>query len=296
MPHEKKVRSILNKTRRRDAWFLDDYTLNLYQACSFNCLYCYIRGSRYGLNLENSLTVKINAIEVLERQLALRAKKGEYGFIVLSSVTDPYLHVEKRYELTRKALELISTYRFPVHIITKSDLVLRDMDILDTIDKNAVRPAGLALDRGCIVSFSFSTMDEEVASLFEPGAPPPLLRLQALEQLSVAGFLTGISLMPLLPFISDTGENLHQMFRQAQKAGARYLMPATLSLYGSGRADSKTLVLEAVRKRYPQLLPRYEAYFKDSGEMPGFYRDAFYRKMQELCAQYGIPDRIVKSV
>ncbi|MBL0912018.1 MAG: hypothetical protein IBJ09_06560 [Bacteroidia bacterium] len=169
MPHEKKVRSILNRTKRRDAWSLDDYTLDLYQACSFNCLYCYIRGSKYGVNLESSLTVKSNAIEVLERQLALRAKKGEYGFIVLSSITDPCLHIEKRYELTRKALELISTYRFPVHIITRSDLVLRDTDILDTIDKNAVRPAGLTLDRGCIVSFSFSTMDEEVASFFEPG-------------------------------------------------------------------------------------------------------------------------------
>jgi len=296
MPHEKRVQSVLNKTRRRDTWFLDDYTLNLYQACSFNCLYCYIRGSKYGTNLEDSLTVKINATEILERQLALRAKKKQYGFIILSSVTDPYLHIEKRYELTRKALGLIAAYRFPVHIITKSDLVLRDTDLLHDIDKNAVRPAGLNLDRGCIVSFSFSTMDEKVASVFEPGATPPARRLSALQELSNAGFLSGISLMPLLPFISDTTESLNHMFGQAREAGAHYLMPATLSLYGSGRADSKTLVLDAVRKHYPQLLPRYEAYFRDSQEMPRFYREAFYRKMQELSIQYGIPDRIIRTV
>ena len=91
MPREIQVKTVLNKTKRRDAWFLDDYTINPYSGCSFNCLYCYIRGSKYGIHMEEKLSIKANAVEVLEKQLSNRAKKGQYGIIVLSSATDPYL-------------------------------------------------------------------------------------------------------------------------------------------------------------------------------------------------------------
>src|SRR5258707_14792974 len=114
MPHEIQVKSILNKTKRRDPWFLDDYTLNPYSGCSFNCLYCYIRGSKYGVHMEDRLSVKTNAVELLEKELSRRAKKGEYGIIVVSSATDPYLQFEKELRLTRKLLEVILKFRFPV--------------------------------------------------------------------------------------------------------------------------------------------------------------------------------------
>ncbi|MCR6640020.1 MAG: hypothetical protein NVV82_13800 [Sporocytophaga sp.] len=141
MPREIELKTILNKTKRRDPWFLDDYTINLYSSCSFNCLYCYIRGSKYGENLEESISVKVNGIELLEKQLYLRSKKQQYGFIVVSSATDPYLKIEEQYQLTRQALKLIAHYKFPVHIITKSDLVIRDFDILHEIDKTAILPS-----------------------------------------------------------------------------------------------------------------------------------------------------------
>src|SRR5580765_5493213 len=123
MPHDILAKTILNKTKRRDPWFLDEYTINPYSGCSFNCLYCYIRGSKYGENMADKLSVKSNAVEILEKQLHNRAKKNQYGIIVLSSATDPYLQFEKELGLTRKILEVILKYRFPVHIITKSDLV-----------------------------------------------------------------------------------------------------------------------------------------------------------------------------
>src|SRR6476661_2597516 len=106
MPDSIIVKSIFNKTKRRDPWFLDDYTLNPYSACSFNCLYCYIRGSKYGEHMEEKLSVKMNAPELLETQLRLRAKKNQYGIIVLSSATDPYLQAEKDTQLTRRLLEI----------------------------------------------------------------------------------------------------------------------------------------------------------------------------------------------
>src|SRR5437868_676091 len=110
MPQDILVKSILNKTKRRDPWFLDEYTINPYSGCSFNCLFCYIRGSKYGTHMEQKLSIKINALEVLEKQLYNRAKKNQWGIIVLSSATDPYLHFEKETMLTRQILTLILKY------------------------------------------------------------------------------------------------------------------------------------------------------------------------------------------
>src|SRR5690606_19744524 len=120
MPHDIQAKSILNKTKRRDPWFLDDYTVNPYSGCSFNCLFCYIRGSKYGINMAEKVSVKENAAELLDKALAARAKKGQYGIIVLSSATDPYLHFEKETQLTRRLLEVILRHKFPVHVITRS--------------------------------------------------------------------------------------------------------------------------------------------------------------------------------
>jgi DNA repair photolyase len=169
MPHRIQVATILNKTKRRDPWFLDDYTINPYSGCSFNCLYCYIRGSKYGEHMAERTSIKANALELLEKQLGNRAKKGQYGFIVLSSATDPYLHLEESEQLTRRILERILYFRFPVHIITKSQLVLRDVDLLRQIDRQAILPADLQgqLPHGALLTFSFSGTDMM--------PPPPFL-------------------------------------------------------------------------------------------------------------------------
>lgn len=294
MSREIEVKSILNKTKRQDPWFLDDYTVNLYSSCSFNCLYCYIRGSKYGTNLETSLSVKANAIEVLDKQLANRAKKGQYGIIVLSSATDPYLQIEERYELTRAALEVILKHRFPVHMLTKSHLITRDLDLLHQIDQAAILPDNLKddLQRGVIVSFSFSTVDDKIGKIFEPGATPPSRRLETMKQVIDEGFLCGVSMMPMIPFVSDTAEHLELMFSTFKNIGADYVLPATITLFGNEKADSKTLMLHAISKHYPELLERYHKYFDNNHELPKYYRDAFYKKMQELGDKYQLEYRI----
>ncbi|MGZ4062690.1 MAG: radical SAM protein, partial [Bacteroidia bacterium] len=236
MPQHKPVKSILNKRKGpRDAWFLDDYTINPYSGCSFNCLYCYIRGSKYGEHMEEKLTAKINAAELLDRQLKLRAAKNQFGIIVLSSATDPYLHFEKELGLTRRLLEIILKHRFPVHIITKSDLVVRDFDLLQQINQEAILPPGLALKTGqkAIVTFSFTTIDDAVSGIFEPGATPPSVRLHTLRKSTEHGFLSGVSMMPLLPYITDTTASLHAMFGAFKNAGASYVMPAGITLFGN---------------------------------------------------------------
>ncbi|MFI5203517.1 MAG: radical SAM protein [Flavobacteriales bacterium] len=295
MPQGIQVKSILNKTKRRDAWFLDDYTINPYSGCSFNCLFCYIRGSKYGEHMEEKLSVKTNALEVLEKQLHLRAKKNQHGIIVLSSATEPYLQFEKEQKLTRSILEIILRYKFPVHVITRSDLVVRDFDLLHQIDKTAILPAALQskLKRGCIITFSFSTIDNTIAKIFEPGATPPKTRLATMKHAIENGFLSGVSLMPLLPFISDTTEQLEKMFGTFALVKANYVMPATLTLFGNGTSDSKTLVLRAVTKHYPHLLEKYQKFFGASQQMPAYYQKAFYKKMIELSQRYQLKNRTV---
>lgn len=295
MIKEIEVKSVLNKTKKRDTWFLDDYTFNPYQSCSYNCLYCYIRGSKYGTNLATSLSIKINAIELLEKQLRKRAEKGEYGFIVLSSVTDPYINIEKDYLLTRKALEIILKYRFPVHIITKSTMVERDFDLLQEINHQAILPEDLQskLSGGTLITFSFSTVNDEIGKIFEPGAPKPSLRIETLRKTIQAGFHSGVSLMPLLPFITDTTEHLEKLFSTFKNCETNYVMPATLSVYGNGKTASKTLVLNAIRKHFPELETRYLKYFSNSHQLPEYYRNAFYLKMKELAKKYDLKDRII---
>ena len=175
MVDEIRVKSILNKHKKRDDWFLDDYSVNPFEACFFNYIYCYIRGSKYGENMAKTLSVKINAPKLLEKQLYVRAKRREYGIIALSSSTEPYMQIEEKLKLTRRLLEIISRFRFPIHILTKSTLVLRDLDLLKEIEKNVILPEDLKqkLKRGVIISFSISTLDGKLARILEPGAPKP---------------------------------------------------------------------------------------------------------------------------
>jgi DNA repair photolyase len=289
MLREIQSKSILNKTKRRDPWFLDDYTVNPYSGCSFNCLYCYIRGSKYGENMEEKLALKSNAVDLLEKALALRARKNQYGIIVLSSATDPYLPPEKVNQTTRRLLEIIEAYRFPLHVITKSDLVVRDIDILKRIESRAILPPDLetTLNRRVFISFSFSTIDPAVGKIFEPGAPSPQARLEALKEISKHGLYTGVSMMPLLPFISDTDDQLDAMFGTFANAGAQYVFPASISLFGSGPSDSQTLVLKAIHKHFPHLIEKYNGLF-ENGRISGSYAHELTRKTSALSKKYNL--------
>jgi DNA repair photolyase len=295
MPQNIRVKSILNKTRHRDEWFLDDYTVNPYSGCSFNCLFCYIRGSKYGINMAEKLSVKANAVELLEHALSLRARKNQYGIIVFSSATDPYLQFEKEQQLTRKLLEVVLKFRFPVHIITRSDLVIRDFDLLREIETAAILPHDLRdkLKRKLFITFSFSTIDNNISGIFEPGATPPTQRLEAMNAALINGFHSGVSMMPMLPFISDTSTHLETMFQTFRAMGVKYIFPASINLFGNGTSDSKTLVLRAIERHYPELLEKYRQFFQNSDCMPGYYREAFVRKMTELLNKYDLKNSII---
>src|SRR5258706_14868475 len=185
MLYKKQIKSVLNKHKKRDSWFLDDYSVNPYEGCSCNCLYCYIRGSKYGENMDEGLIVKSNALEVLEKQLAARAKNIQYGIVTVGSAVDAYMNHEEKLRLTEGMLKLLLKYRFPVFISTKSTLILRDIDLLNEIDKAAILPSDLkeSLKRGVILSVSVSTTNEQITNMLEPGAATPTKRFNILKKL-----------------------------------------------------------------------------------------------------------------
>lgn len=294
MVNEIQVKSILNKHKKRDDWFLDDYSVNPYQGCSFNCIYCYTRGSKYGAHLAKNLSAKVNAPELLEKQLSSREKKGQYGIIAVAS-QEAYIPIEKKYKITRKLLEIILKYRFPVNIGTKSTLVLRDLDILKEIDRSAILPEDLrdSLKRGVIISFSLSTLEEKLAKIFEPGAPTPIERLETMRECKQEGFLVGANFIPVLPFLSDSDEQVEEVIKTAKDYGAEFVLVGGLTLFGKGPADCKTLYYRALEKHFPELVPKYKSLFRIFFAPPKEYQKELEEKSKRLCDKYGIRYRII---
>jgi len=292
---EIKVKSLLNKQKNGDDWFLGDYTLNPYAGCSMGCIYCYIRGSKYGGDHGVNVSAKYNAVPILKKQLKNRILKNERGFIVLGSAADPYPTVEQDLKLTREILGLIKRYKFPLHICTKSTMIMRDMDILRGIKEDAILPSKLEgrLESGLIVSFSFSTLKKEISSILEPGAPSPMERLETMKKCSEAGFKTGIVNMPVLPYISDSEEDLEAMVRAAKNYGAHYLMSAGLTLFGEDPDDCRTLYYKFLKENYPKIVSKYEKLFRGSFAPSKRYQKYLSFKLDELSLRYGVKNRII---
>jgi DNA repair photolyase len=290
------VKSVLNKKKNRDSWFLDDYTLNPYEGCSFNCQYCYIRGSKYGANMEETLAVKINGPEVLDKQLGFRVKKNQYGIIALASATDPYIRAEEKYKITEAYLKLILKHRFPVLMITKSDLILRDLDILKAIDMEAIHATDLPgkMTRGTNISFSLSTLDPEIAATLEPGAPPPAVRLQTMRKCKDAGLRVGVNAIPMLPYISDSKEQLELLVKAAKDHGADYILIGGLTLFGDKPADSKTLYYKFLERKFPHLIRDYKSLYRIFFSPPKHYLAELEVRAEEICNKYQLRRTILE--
>ena len=286
------AKSVLNKHRKRDDWFLDDYSVNPYSGCAFGCVYCYVHGSKYGGRGSGGVAAKVNAAELLSRQLRRRAKRGEHGVIAIATATEAYQPAEEGLGLTRRLLRVILSYRFPVHIITKSELVLRDLDLLARIDERAVVPRDLKphLERGAIVTFSFSTLDERLAKIFEPGAPAPRKRLEAMSKCSEEGFLTGAAFIPVLPYLSDSEEDLEEMIATAKEFGARYVFVGALTLFGGSPGSCRERYFKAIETHFPELIDGYARMYRGA-EPPGYQR-RLEAVAEKLCDRHGIGYKI----
>ena len=238
--------------------------------------------------MAKSLSVKVNAPELLEKQLKRREKREEYGIIALASSTEPYLPIEEKTGLTRKLLGIILKYKFPVEVATKSKLVLRDLDLLKDISKNAILPEDLKrkLRQGVIIAFSTSTLNEKLAKILEPGAPSSKERLETMEIGKKEGFLAGMCYIPLLPFLSE-------MIKSAKDHGADFVLVGGLTLFGKGPVDCKALYYKFLEKHYPELVSKYRSLYRIFPFPSKKYQKELDERVKSLCEKYGIKNRII---
>jgi DNA repair photolyase len=275
MIKEIKAKSILNRLSQPDPWFGLTYTMNLYRGCQHQCIYCDSRSQCYQIENFKDVLVKVNGPELLRQELARKRKKGTIG---TGSMHDPYMPIEKQRYLTGAALEVIADFKFPVHVMTKSDLVLRDSEILKQLSE--VYTA---------VSFTITTIDDGLGKKVEPGAPLVSDRFRAMEKLSSAGILTGVSMMPILPFLQDTEENILGIANRAADSGARYLLPwLGMSLRDRQRAYYYTeldILFPGIKEKYIQRYGnQYRVLANDA--------DVLHEKLVLACQKFDLATKI----
>ena len=283
---EIEAKSVLRKHKKIDSWFLSRYGMNLYRGCTHNCVYCDGRAEGYYVEGEfgRDVSVKINAVEVLRRELDPRRKRTPLkpGYIMVGGgVGDSYQPAEEKYGLTQKTLDLLSEKKLPVHILTKSTLVKRDLDLLQKINET----------NQAIVSFCFSSTDESISRIFEPGVPSPQERLETIAFFKDNGLACGMFLMPVIPFITDTKEVLQQTIQDAKDAGVDFIICGGMTLKDG---KQKEYFLKVLQRHYQNLLLEYQMIYKGSkwGEAIHEYYDQLHLTFHTLMKQYKIPMRI----
>jgi DNA repair photolyase len=273
---EIQAKTLLSKSKEADPFFDILYTMNLYRGCSHRCIYCDSRSECYQIeHFDEEILVKANALALLSKELSPRRQKGRVG---TGSMNDPYQAVERKYRLTRQALTIIAQRYFPVHIITKSDLVTRDTDILQDIQRE-----------GALVSFTLTTVDDELAGKLEPYAPPPSRRLQAMRQLSQAGIAVGVTMMPILPWIEDTPENVSAVIHQSMAHGAQYILPwMGMSL----RTRQREYYYDRLEEHFPGLAQQYQQHFGYQYQAATPNAQALYELYNRLRETLGFADHV----
>ena len=275
MIKEIQAKVLLSHVKQPETWFGLKYNMNLYRGCQHQCIYCDSRSLCYQIENFSDILVKANAIPLLRKELASKRVKGTIG---TGSMNDPYMPLEKQRYLTGGALEVISQFRFPVHIITKSDLVLRDLAILKEISQ--VYAA---------VSFSITTADDELSKKLEPGAPPSSRRFDAMSTLAANGITTGVILMPVLPFIEDNQENIDQILTQAHQAGASYIIPS----FGMSLRDrQRAYYYDKLDIIFPGLSKKYQRKFGDQYHCAANNAEGLAEHLHDRCQALGIPIRM----
>jgi DNA repair photolyase len=284
-------RSLLNRcVSSRNLPFT--WTINPYRGCEFGCRYCYARYThefmelRDGLEFEQKIYVKQHAADLLRRDLR-HVKSGES--IALGTATDPYQPAERRYEVTRGILEEFGRHRgFELGIVTKSNLVVRDLNLLQEVAQN----------NSLSVHITVTTLDADLARILEPRAPRPDLRMDAVRQLSQAGIDVGVSCSPVLPDITDSPANLEAVVRAAAESGARHIFGGPLFL----KPCSTAVFLPFIEQHFPQLVENYRQRYRDRSFLPPSYAKRVSALMTHLKHKYNVggsrrnrEDRVIKD-
>jgi DNA repair photolyase len=271
MIKEIEAKSLLSTNKNPASWFGTSYLFNIYRGCEHRCIYCDSRSLCYKVENFDDLLVKVNAVEILKKELKSKRKKGCLG---TGAMTDPYTISEKKYSLTRKCLEEIVKYNYPIHITTKSNLILRDVDILQEVNKIYAS-----------VAMTITTIDDNLSKIVEPFAPSSTDRFKALGVLSTLGICTSITMMPILPFIEDSEENIIGIVEKANYYGVKYIVPW---LGMSLRDRQRAYYYENLDKKFPGIREKYEKRFADRYKCSARNINKLGYALKNACAKYDI--------
>ena len=248
--------------------------MNIYRGCTHGCIYCDSRSKCYQFtHAFEDIEVKQNAPELLEMALRSKRKKCMIG---TGAMSDPYMHCEEELQLTRKCLEIILENCFGLAIQTKSDRILRDIDLLDEINRNAK----------CVVQITLTTYDDELCKILEPNVCNTKRRIEVLEKMQERGIPTVVWLTPILPYINDTEENITAILNECVRAGVKGVIDFGMGL--TLREGDREYYYAALDKHLPGMKERYIKEYGNAYELPSPNAQELTRVFKNICKSNGI--------
>lgn len=266
------AKTILSGYSEQTSWFGNNYNMNIYKGCCHGCIYCDSRSECYRVDNFDEVRAKENALALLERELQSKRRKGVVG---TGAMSDPYNPFEKKYQFTRGALERINRFGFGVSIATKSDLIIRDIDLLKEIAKHSP----------VLVKITITTADDLLCSKLEPNVAVSSRRFRAIKALSQEGIFTGVLLMPVLPFLEDTEDNINKIIDLAYENGAKFIYPA----FGvTLRQNQREWYYQKLDELFPSLKAKYIKNYGNAYECRSLKAKELWSLFQNKCDAYGI--------
>ena len=260
-------------TKKKDTfWFGADYNMNLYKGCCHGCIYCDSRSDCYQNGDFDQVRVKKDALMIVRNELR---RKVRSGVIATGAMSDPYNPFERELELTRHALELISAYGFGIAVATKSDLIVRDMDLFQEIKEHSP----------VIAKITITSADDDLAKRVEPRAPLSSQRFEAIRKLSKQGIFSGVLLMPVLPFLEDKEENIVEIVQKTYDSGGRFIF----AMFGMTLRDGqREYYYQKLDEICPGLKERYIRRYGNAYECRSPQWKKLWNVFCEQCEKYGI--------
>ncbi len=245
------------------------YGMNIYRGCSHGCIYCDSRSKCYQFtHAFEDIEVKQNAPELLDQALKSKRKKGMIG---TGSMSDPYMHCEEKLGLTRKCLEIICHHGFGVAVQTKSDRILRDLDLLEEINRNSK----------CVVQMTLTTWDPLLCRIIEPNVCNTQRRIEVLEEMQKRSIPTVVWLTPILPFINDTEDNIRPILEACAQVQVKGIICFDMGL--TLREGDREYYYAALNRHFPGLKERYIRTYGNAYELPSQNRERLMKLFEDFC-------------
>ena len=261
------------------------FGMNIYRGCSHGCIYCDSRSKCYQFTHPfEDIEVKQNAPELLESALRSKRKRCMIG---TGSMSDPYMHCEEKLGLMRRCLEIISKYEFGVSPLTKSDMILRDIDLLDEINRKAKT----------VVQMTLTTYDDDLCKILEPNVCNTKRRIEVLEKLSERGIPTVVWLTPICPYINDTPENITAILEECARVGVKGVICFDMGL--TLREGDREYYYAALDKHFPGVKDKYIARYGNAYEVPSPNSRELMELFRQTCKKHGMlfrPDDCFKYI